>query len=51
MINPIKYQYRKTVVLTPSEGEKLEQLLKQKGLDNVSQLVKQLVNTLVKEGN
>ena len=40
MINTIKYQYRKTLVLTPSEGEKLEILLKKESCENISQYIK-----------
>ena len=35
-----KYKYKKSLVLTPQEGEKLEQLLKKEGCDNVSQYIK-----------
>lgn len=38
-----KYKYRKSIVLTPKEGELLEEILKEKKCDNVSQLLKLIV--------
>lgn len=40
-----KYQWRKSVTLTPAEGKKLEEeILPRFYCDNVSQLVKKIVN-------
>lgn len=40
-----KYQWRKSVTLTPTEGKKLEdEILPKFYCDNVSQLVKKIVN-------
>lgn len=43
MANLEKYKYRKSVVLTPEEGAKLEEILKDKKCKNVSQLLKLIV--------
>jgi len=42
-----KYKYKRTLVLTPKEGEQFEKLLKEQGCENVSQFIKKIL----KEGN
>ena len=43
MDNTEKYKYRSAVILTPSDGEKLQKILLDFNCENASQLVKKIV--------